>query len=253
MSLDLSKLEKRIELPGGILRARCPACAENGQDKTGEHLRIYPDGRYGCCVHPKDREHRKRIFALAGERRMTQSIQVRVAPSGNSGSVQAGVLGRLGRVFGSPAQSNVEKPWDGWDGVNEVETKSVEAGTLGTGKTEKAEKIELISGTLGTPQYSYTCGENNREIDGTRRTHIRIGFREAVPSVPGGNQGVVVQPAEDGGARLPFFTADGTLSIPFDSPERYHWWKGGQSIAETRSELRAGVADKERMSYAGEF
>ena len=25
--------------------------------------------------------------------------------------------------------------------------------------------------------------------------------------------------------RLPFLTAGGTLVIPFDSPERYHWWK----------------------------
>ena len=27
------------------------------------------------------------------------------------------------------------------------------------------------------------------------------------------------------GERLPFLTAGGDLSIPFDSPERYHWWK----------------------------
>jgi len=32
------------------------------------------------------------------------------------------------------------------------------------------------------------------------------------------------KPAE-GEARLPFFDTDGTLRIPFDSPERYHWWK----------------------------
>jgi hypothetical protein len=42
--------------------------------------------------------------------------------------------------------------------------------------------------------------------------------------------------------KLPFLTADGTLSIPFDSPERYHWWKpDGErlSIAETREEVRS--------------
>jgi hypothetical protein len=27
--------------------------------------------------------------------------------------------------------------------------------------------------------------------------------------------------------------------IPFDSPERYHWWKGGQSVAVTRRECEA--------------
>jgi hypothetical protein len=46
------------------------------------------------------------------------------------------------------------------------------------------------------------------------------------------------------GERLPFLTADGTLSIPFDSPERYHWWKGGQSVSQTLKEV------KERMKQA---
>jgi hypothetical protein len=44
--------------------------------------------------------------------------------------------------------------------------------------------------------------------------------------------------------RLPFLTAGGDLSIPFDSPERYHWWRGGQSVAETMQEV------KERMKNA---
>jgi hypothetical protein len=46
------------------------------------------------------------------------------------------------------------------------------------------------------------------------------------------------------GERLPFLTAGGTLSIPFDSPERYHWWRGGQSVAETLAEVRAALAIK---------
>ena len=57
-----------------------------------------------------------------------------------------------------------------------------------------------------------------------------------VPGVP--KVGVKVTPmaAEE---RLPHLTADGTLSIPFDSPERYHWWRGGQSVAATINELLA--------------
>jgi hypothetical protein len=39
--------------------------------------------------------------------------------------------------------------------------------------------------------------------------------------------------------RLPFLTAGGDLSIPFDSPERYHWWKGGQSVEQTRADVLA--------------
>jgi hypothetical protein len=46
------------------------------------------------------------------------------------------------------------------------------------------------------------------------------------------------------GERLPFLTAGGDLSIPFDSPERYHWWRGGQSVAQTLQEV------KERMKNA---
>jgi len=42
--------------------------------------------------------------------------------------------------------------------------------------------------------------------------------------------------------RLPFLTAGGDLSIPFDSPERYHWWRGGQSVEQTRAEVLARVA-----------
>lgn len=37
----------------------------------------------------------------------------------------------------------------------------------------------------------------------------------------------------------PRLTPDGTLVIPFDSPERYHWWKGGQSVLATLRELNA--------------
>jgi hypothetical protein len=49
---------------------------------------------------------------------------------------------------------------------------------------------------------------------------------------------------------LPFLTAGGDLSIPFDSPERYHWWRGGQSVAQTLQEVRAGLATNERMKNA---
>jgi len=54
----------------------------------------------------------------------------------------------------------------------------------------------------------------------------------------------VLEPPSAAGERLPFLTAGGDLSIPFDSPERYHWWRGGQSVAETLLEV------KERMKNA---
>ena len=36
----------------------------------------------------------------------------------------------------------------------------------------------------------------------------------------------------------PYFTADGTLRIPFGCDPKYHWWKGGQSMKKTIAELR---------------
>jgi hypothetical protein len=66
MPLDRSRLEC-VAIRGDVTFARCPACAEAGSDKTGNHLRITPDGRFGCAVHPGDRAHRARIWALAGD------------------------------------------------------------------------------------------------------------------------------------------------------------------------------------------
>ena len=103
MSLNIQKLENARKLEGGIVQARCPACAEGGHDRAGEHLRVYPDGKFGCCVYPKDREHRKRIFALAGSRER-QDIRVKVAGPRVAEVIQGGVLGRLGRVFQTPAK-----------------------------------------------------------------------------------------------------------------------------------------------------
>ena len=65
MSLDLSKLQCLQNLPGKII-ARCPACAEAGGDKKGNHLVIYPAGQYGCAAYQGDELHRKRIMRLAG-------------------------------------------------------------------------------------------------------------------------------------------------------------------------------------------
>ena len=35
----------------------------------------------------------------------------------------------------------------------------------------------------------------------------------------------------------PFFNRVGDLVIPFNSPQRYHWWAGGQSVKETILEI----------------
>jgi len=66
MSLDLTRLEKLKELGGGAKQARCPACASEGLDKSGNHLRIWPDGKFGCAMYQGDHAHRQRIWELCG-------------------------------------------------------------------------------------------------------------------------------------------------------------------------------------------
>ncbi len=65
MSLNRSLLEN-VKTANGKTTARCPACKESGCDEGGDHLVIYPDGRYGCAVNPGDKVHTKRIFELVG-------------------------------------------------------------------------------------------------------------------------------------------------------------------------------------------
>ena len=111
MSLDISKLEN-VRKRGGKVIARCPACAEVGHDQKGEHLVINANGSFGCVVYPGDsadaKEHRKRIFALCGDREI-KPLAVHPSGLGRLGRltethlavrpIKTGLLGRLGRVF----------------------------------------------------------------------------------------------------------------------------------------------------------
>lgn len=65
-SLDGNKLEDVRARGGGAFIARCPACAALGGDRKGEHLIIFPDGKYGCVVTDADPLHRREIHRLAG-------------------------------------------------------------------------------------------------------------------------------------------------------------------------------------------
>lgn len=51
---------------------------------------------------------------------------------------------------------------------------------------------------------------------------------------------------------LPYVTSFDSLVIPFNSPERYHYWRGGQSPCETLKELgRCDLLDKYRPVTGG--
>jgi len=48
--------------------SQCPACVEEGRDKAGKHLVMFPDGKFACVVNPgpAGRLHRQRIHQLLG-------------------------------------------------------------------------------------------------------------------------------------------------------------------------------------------
>jgi len=211
MSLDLGKLEKLRELGNGVVQARCPACAGGGRDRAGEHLRVYPDGRFGCAVYPKDREHRKRIFALAGDntpRQFTVKVASGRPPVEAARSVTESLTGLL-RTLRTGVSESVSSP------------TSQRAG-------DSFPRQDLR--TLRTPllmSRAYARGDEGVMCDDT---HTCKDNEKGVLSVLSPRSGP-----------MPYFTPGGTLVIPFDSPERFHWWKGGQSVAETLAEVRAGL------------
>ena len=45
----------------------CPACREAGSDKSGNHLAVFPSGKFACAVHPSDRLHNRRVVELMPE------------------------------------------------------------------------------------------------------------------------------------------------------------------------------------------
>ena len=66
--IDISKLENVKHKGDGRITARCPACAKDGGDKSGNHFFMSSDGKFGCVINPKGEgaEHRKSIFSLVG-------------------------------------------------------------------------------------------------------------------------------------------------------------------------------------------
>ena len=226
MSLDAGKLERVRELAGGVVQARCPACAEGGGDRKGEHLRVYPDGRYGCCVHPKDGEHRKRIFALAGVRKPgTFSLRIKTAPALPAAqSLKAVLTASTSRTLRTPV-SESEK---GVPGVPTAPANDFRTGRTGIFKSRAYARED--SPNIRTPVYM--CKD----------------LESAVLPVLTHSGAETVLPPTVAGEKLPYLTPGGTLVIPFDSPERYHWWKPPH---DQRLRVKQTLAEvKERMKHA---
>jgi hypothetical protein len=237
MSISLDKLEKVRELAGGLVQARCPACAEAGHDRAGEHLRIYPDGRFGCCVHPKDSDHRKRIWALVGLRQPgTFNVRLKTPPALPAQSVKAVLTLRTPRT--GKTESETSAPTVPTTPVDESRTPRT-----GIVKSRARAREESIRADGATGDFLMKLEDLGSAVRAARTA--------VVPEPPSAAVAAGEPPL-----RLPYLTAGGTLVIPMESPERYHWWKpDGErlSVAETLAEVRAALASPERMNYADAF
>jgi len=92
---------EEVNRTGSKITARCPACAEDGHDRKGNHLFIGEDGKFGCVVYPGDdgENHRRRIYALAGVTGTPQEgFKIKTIPDYERKVIKKDILGRLGHI-----------------------------------------------------------------------------------------------------------------------------------------------------------
>lgn len=238
MSLDLSKLENIKENRSHII-ARCPACAEQGRDRKGNHLSIDENGRFTCVLYSGEsgREHRKRIFKLVGGKgQMNTSIKVKV-PQCKSNQNKTTLfndsdncnLGRLGRV-----------------NLTHKESMVIEKDILGR-----------LGRLFITPHIDSQKKKND----------ICKEYEIAVPSVPTEPMANADKPTAAEAEALyermcimgencepeevkPYVSDFGILVIPWNSARKYHYWNKGQSVCNTLKELgRCDLIEKYKSIY----
>ena len=141
MGLNISKLEK-VRHRGLNTIARCPACAEAGGDRKGEHLLINDAGQFGCVLFPgqSGQQHRQRIFELVGVKETPGKVfEIRKPPSPASRAmvIQKDILGHLGRIQSTHARKSFENH------LNEKEYKAQEEPTDSVPSVPESEQDSL--------------------------------------------------------------------------------------------------------------
>ena len=231
MSLDISKLENVKEKHSHI-RARCPACAEQGHDHKGNHLSIDEQGRFTCVLYTGEggKCHRKRIFELTGIKgHMNKTIKIKV-----------------------PQYKSIQNKT-----TLVVDSDNRNLGRLGRGNRTRNERTVICKNILGrlgrlfiTPPYIDLKKNNNNKKE----------YEIAVPAVPNETEGDChATPAKyidetknpDPTAwQPPYIDKSGTLVIPFNSDPKYRWWNRGQSVIQTLRELgRCDLIEKYKSPY----
>jgi hypothetical protein len=181
MSIDMSKLEN-VKNKGNRTVARCPACAESGQDKKGNHLIINSDGKFACVMFPGSSgdEHRKRIFRLTGIIDSPKNIisvkEASQVSRNNPDVIINDVLGRIGHHFLShykkSSEGKIDKLVKLYEGINtEVDhakrkTKE-QTFTVRWEKLEGTDRKELVDSLLNKELLPNTVGQILDAFDGS--------------------------------------------------------------------------------------
>jgi hypothetical protein len=132
-----------------------------------------------------------------------------------------------------PPEPNPRKPLEKSPIPPEAPCSSLYVKEKQTNSVTADEQEELYFGDEGVQGSG--CDRGNQEnIETIEMLSVRVAQGETAKSEP-------VRAEEP---RIPYFTADGTLRIPFDCDPKYHWWKGGQSVKKTIAELRGEVLEE---------
>lgn len=78
--IDPDKLENVRHLGDGSFKARCPMCQSMGNDRTGDHLRVWLNGAFNCAPFKGDKEHNAGILALAGTKGSGNVVYIQPEP-----------------------------------------------------------------------------------------------------------------------------------------------------------------------------